>query len=103
MDFQKNMSNSSTQQDNSKIDIISPELILLKVTFFVLLEIFGNFLLISMILYEKYGIDPKKRTVNNQLLSSICWIIILFNMSIMPSYFYCGIFPTLCKHFDNRS
>ena len=38
---------------------------------FVIFEIIGNFLLFCMIIYEKYGMDSQKRTVTNQLLSSI--------------------------------
>ena len=46
---------------------------------FVLSETFGNFLLYCTILYEKFGMDSQKRTVTNQLLSSICWNQIVFN------------------------
>ena len=34
---------------------------------FLVVEILGNFLLLSMIMYEKYGMDSQKRTVTNQL------------------------------------
>ena len=46
---------------------------------FVLLETIGNFLLFCIILYEKFGMDSQKRTVTNQLLSSICWNQIVAN------------------------
>ena len=49
---------------------------------FVLIETLGNFLLFCMIVYEKFGMDSKKRTLTNQLLSSICWHQIAYNCII---------------------
>ena len=39
----------------------------------------GNCLLYCIIIYEKFGMDSQKRTVTNQLLSSICGNLIVFN------------------------
>ena len=50
----------------------------------IILETLGNFLLLCMIYYEKYGMDSKKRTVTNMLLSRIIFILILNNIFIMP-------------------
>ena len=50
----------------------------------IILETLGNFLLLCMICYEKYGMDSKKRTVTNMLLSRIIFVLILFNIFIMP-------------------
>ena len=52
---------------------------------FLIVETIGNFLLYCMIIYEKYGMDSQKRTVTNQLLSSICGCRILCNFIIIPS------------------
>ena len=49
-----------------------------------LLETLGNFLLLSLILFEKFGMDPEKRTIINQLLASICWMLITFNVTCVP-------------------
>ena len=50
----------------------------------IILETLGNFLLLCMIWYEKYGMDSKKRTVTNMLLSKIIISQILCNIFIMP-------------------
>ena len=50
----------------------------------IILETLGNFLLVCMIWYEKYGMDSKKRTVTNMLLSRIIFVQILCNIFIMP-------------------
>ena len=56
----------------------------LYVFLFIVVEIPGNLLLISMISYEKYGMDSRKRTVTNKLLTSICVIFVLQNVIVMP-------------------
>ena len=50
----------------------------------VILETFGNFLLFCLIWYEKYGMDSQKRTVTNQLLSSMCMAAIFHSTFITP-------------------
>ena len=50
----------------------------------VILETFANFLLFCLIWYEKYGMDSQKRTVTNQLLSSMCMAAIFHNTFITP-------------------
>jgi hypothetical protein len=47
-------------------------------------EIIGNGLLVVIIMYEKFGMDPQKRTTVNQLLSKICWMLIMTNLTIFP-------------------
>ena len=59
---------------------------------FLILETLGNFLLFCMIIYEKYGMDSQKRTITNQLLSSICWSAIVFNLLFMPIIMSARIF-----------
>ena len=53
---------------------------------FVIAETLGTFLLICMIIYEKYGMDPQKRTVSNQLLSNNCIMWIVHNLLVMPIF-----------------
>ena len=48
------------------------------------IEIIGNGFLFIIIFYEKYGMDPQKRTVNNQLLSALCKILIVCNTVFVP-------------------
>ena len=68
----------------------------LKVFFGMLLlimETFGNYLLLCMVWYEKFGMDSKKRTVTNQLLSRMIFALIAFNMFFMPLFFGTLLIP----------
>ena len=68
----------------------------LKVFFGMLLlimETLGNYLLFCMIWYEKFGMDSKKRTVTNQLLSRLIFALIFFNIFFMPVYFGALLIP----------
>ena len=56
-----------------------------------IMETLGNYLLFCMIWYEKFGMDSKKRTITNQLLSRMILALIFFNIVFMPLYF-CGFF-----------
>jgi hypothetical protein len=47
-------------------------------------EVIGNGLLSTIIMYEKFGMDPQKRTAINQLLSKVCCMLILSNLTIFP-------------------
>jgi hypothetical protein len=47
-------------------------------------EVIGNGLLVVIIMYEKFGMDPQKRTTINQLLSKVCWMLIMRNMTNFP-------------------
>ena len=71
---------------------------------FVMFETVGNFMLYCMIIYEKYGMDCQKRTVTNQLLSSICGSRILYNCIAIPIVTIQQIFGyPLSKNIDNNS
>ena len=61
-----------------------PILIVFGIFLLSLIEILGNGSFLIIIIYEKYGMDPQKRTVNNQLLSALCKISILCNSVIFP-------------------
>ena len=63
-----------------------------------ILETVGNFLLFCMIIYEKYGMDSQKRTVTNQLLSSICTSNIFNNIVFMPIFMAQRTFGPLSKN-----
>ena len=68
----------------------------LKVFFGMLLlimETLGNYLLFCMVWYEKFGMDSKKRTVTNQLLSRMIFALISFNMFFMPLFFGAFLIP----------
>ena len=68
----------------------------LKVFFGILLlilETLGNYLLFCMVWYEKFGMDSKKRTITNQLLSRMILALIFFNIFFMPIYFFGFLIP----------
>ena len=52
-----------------------------------IMETLGNFLLFCMVWYEKFGMDSKKRTITNQLLSRMIVPLIVFNIFFMPLHF----------------
>ena len=73
----------------------------IKVFFSVLLlilETLGNCLLFCIVWYEKFGMDSKKRTITNQLLTRMLLALILFNIFFMPLYFV-GILIPLSEYF----
>ena len=51
-------------------------------------EIIGNGLLILIIVYEKFTMDPQKRTAINQLVSIACFIFLIHNMISIPILTY---------------
>ena len=91
--------------DEHSMNVSSPkpsaEMMTLYIFLFLIVEILGNFLLLSMITYEKYGMDPQKRTVTNKLLSSICISCMVQNVVAMPIALFHRIYHsfliTLCK------
>ena len=54
------------------------------------METIGNYLLFCMVWYEKFGMDSKKRTITNQLLSRMILVLIFYNIFFMPLFF--GVF-----------
>ena len=62
-----------------------------------LMETFGNYLLFCMVWYETFGMDSKKRTITNQLLSRMILALIIFNISIMPMQ-YVGFWIPFSKY-----
>ena len=52
-----------------------------------IMETLGNYLLFCMVWYEKFGMDSKKRTITNQLLSRMIMAFIFFNIFFMPIYY----------------
>ena len=90
--------NFSKLETNSKI-MPHPGLITLYIVSLIMLETLGNFLLFCMIWYEKYGMDSKKRTISNQLMSRMLMVLILFNVIMMPMILLGLIFGPLSKYF----
>ena len=54
---------------------------------FLIMETLGNYLLFCMVWYETFGMDSKKRTITNQLLSRMILALIFFNIFFMPLFF----------------
>ena len=97
---------------NTIVDFINSErnsksmphlgLIISYIVSLIMLETLGNFLLFCMIWYEKYGMDSKKRTISNQLMSRMLMVVILFNIIMMPMILLGLIFGPLSKYFNIR-
>ena len=49
------------------------------------IEILGNACLFATFVYERFGMDPQKRTVINQLLSQCCWMVMFYNITTFPA------------------
>ena len=94
---------------NTNVDFINSErhsksmphlgLIISYIVSLTMLETLGNFLLFCMIWYEKYGMDSKKRTISNQLMSRMIIVLILFNIIMMPIIMLSQIFGVLSEYF----
>ena len=80
--------------DRKIVKIIASTSLGMKVLFgisLLILETLGNYLLFCMVFYEKFGMDSKKRTITNQLLSRMILAIIFFEIFFMPLGYY-GVF-----------
>ena len=62
-----------------------------------IMETLGNYLLFCMVWYEKFGMDSKKRTITNQLLSRMILPLIIFNISFVPLQ-YVGFWIPLSEY-----
>ena len=88
--------------DRKIVKIIASTSLGMKVVFgisLLILETLGNCLLFCMVLYEKFGMDSKKRTITNQLLSRMILALIFFNIFFMPIYFFGFLIP-FSKYFQ---
>ena len=56
--------------------------------FTLIVEIFGNGNLLIMLIYERFAMDPQKRTVNNQLIFNLCFSNIIQNLISCPLLTY---------------
>ena len=54
----------------------------------ILIEVFGNLFLFGIVIYEKYGIDNMRRTVNNMLISQTCLVYIFCQITALPFWVY---------------
>ena len=90
---------NSSDAENSTLEYNpSVQMQALYIMMFLILESVGNFLLFCMITYEKYGMDSQKRTVTNQLLSNLCFCVILYNVFIMPTVLIHRVFGPQGNH-----
>ena len=53
-----------------------------------IVEIFGNGNLLIMMIYERFAMDPQKRTVNNQLIFNLCLSNLIQNLISCPLFTY---------------
>ena len=82
--------------DRKIVKIIASTSLGMKVLFgisLLILETLGNYLLFCMVFYEKFGMDSKKRTISNQLLSKMIHAMMFFNIFFMPLLFGLILIP----------
>ena len=65
----------------------------------IVISILGNGLLSLIIVYEKYTMDPQKRTVINQLVSHACQLLLIHNFVGIPLMTYVIIVDDAGKSF----
>ena len=65
----------------------------------IIISILGNGLLSLIIIYEKYTMDPQKRTVINQLVSHACQLLLIHNFVGIPLMTYVIIVDDAGKSF----
>ena len=58
-----------------------------------IMETVGNYLLFCVVWYEKFGMDSKKRTINNQLFSRMILVLIFYNIFFMPLFLCAFLIP----------
>ena len=88
--------------DKKIVKIIASTSLGMKVLFgisLLILETLGNYLLFCMVLYEKFGMDSKKRTITNQLFSRMILALIFFNIFFLPLMFS-GFFLHKSEYFQ---
>ena len=83
----------SDRQIGKKIESTGLELTLFCGISLLILETLGNCLSFCIVWYEKFGMDSKKRTVTNQLLSIMILTLIFFNIFFMPLHFGAFLIP----------
>ena len=79
---------NSTNQIHFETNSAQPYKAVICITIAVLIEIVGNGLLILVIVYERFTMDPQKRTVINQLVSIACFIFVIQNIIGVPIMTY---------------
>ena len=65
----------------------------------IIISIVGNGLLSLIIVYEKFTMDPQKRTVINQLVSHACQLLLIHNFVGIPLMTYVIIVDDAGKSF----
>ena len=83
----------------SPLDLIDtgPAFIGICCFFTFIVEIFGNGNLLIMMIYERFAMDPQKRTVNNQLIFNLCLSNIIQNLISCPLLTYRMLVSPLSK------
>ena len=102
IDFESFNLNTIMNFSHSEININAmpgPGLIILFIVSLIMMETLGNFLYFCIVWYEKYGMDSKKRTISNQLMSRMIIVLILFNLIMMPLIMLGLIFGALSEYF----
>ena len=79
---------NSTSQIDFETNDDQPYKALICIVLAIIIEIVGNGLLILVIVYEKFTMDPQKRTVINQLVTIACFFFLIQNIFGVPIMTY---------------
>ena len=79
---------NSTSQIDFETNDDQPYKALICIVLAIIIEILGNGLLILVIVYEKFTMDPQKRTVINQLVTIACFFFLIQNIFGVPIMTY---------------
>ena len=79
---------NSTAQIDFETNDDQPYKALICIVLAIVIEIIGNGLLVLVIVYEKFTMDPQKRTVINQLVTIACFFFLIQNIFGVPIMTY---------------
>ena len=79
---------NSTSQIDFETNDDQPYKVIICLVLAIIIEIVGNGLLILVIVYEKFTMDPQKRTVINQLVTIACFFFLIQNIFGVPIMTY---------------
>ena len=79
---------NTTSQIDFETNDDQPYKALICIVLAMIIEIVGNGLLVLVIIYEKFTMDPQKRTVINQLVTIACFFFLIQNIFGVPIMTY---------------
>ena len=76
--------NTTPLEAQFETESIEPNEAIICIIIALVIELVGNGLLILVLVYEKFTMDPQKRTIINQLVSHVCLWLLIHNIIGIP-------------------